>query len=57
MCVYVYIYNTYVYTYVYIHISIYRDMDLGGIWELVMDRDAWCAVVHGFAKSLTQLRD
>jgi len=33
------------------------DMDLGGLWQLVMDREAWCAVVHGVAKSQTQLRD
>ena len=33
------------------------DMGLGGLWELVMDWEAWCAVVHGIAKSQTQLRD
>ena len=33
------------------------DMGLGGLWELVMDRQAWHAVVHGVAKSRTRLRD
>ena len=31
------------------------DMGLGGLWELVMDREAWRAVVHGIAKSQTEL--
>ena len=33
------------------------DMGLGGPWDLVMDREAWHAVVHGVAKSQTQLSD
>ena len=33
------------------------DMGLGGLWELVMDREPWCAVVHGVTKSQTQLSD
>ena len=33
------------------------DMGLGGLQELVMDRGAWCAAVHGAAKSRTRLSD
>ena len=36
-------------------ISISKDMGLGRLWELMMDRKAWHAAVHGVTKSRTQL--
>ena len=33
------------------------DMGLGGLWELVMDREAWHAAIHGVTKSQTRLSD
>ena len=33
------------------------DMGLGGLWEVVMDREAWSAAVRGVKKSRTQLSD
>ena len=33
------------------------DMDLGRLWQLVMDREAWCAVVDGITKSWIRLSD
>ena len=33
------------------------DMTFSKLWGLVMDRETWCAAIHGIAKSQTQLRD
>ena len=33
------------------------DMGLGGLWELVIDREAWRVVIHGVTKSQTRLSD
>ena len=33
------------------------DVGLSELWEMVMHREAWCAAIHGFAKSRTRLSD
>ena len=36
-------------------ITISKDVNLGKLWKILRDREAWCAAVHGIANSQTQL--
>ena len=39
------------------HIIESMDMNLSKLWEIVKDREAWCAIVHGVTKNWTRLND
>ena len=45
------------YNYINISITDSMDMSLSKLWEIVKDREPWCAAIHGFTKSWTQLSD